>query len=81
GLDKPWFIQFWDYLSGLLKGNLGVSLKTNSPVSEEIGPYLMATIELALIAMIIAVVIGVNAGIISAWFQNSWFDYVAMVVA
>lgn len=41
----------------------------------------MATIELALIAMIIAVVIGVNAGIISAWFQNSWFDYVAMVIA
>lgn len=81
GLDKPWFIQFWDYLSGLLKGDLGVSLKTNSPVSEEIGPYLMATIELALIAMIIAVVIGVNAGIISAWFQNSWFDYVAMVIA
>ena len=81
GLDKPWFIQFWDYLLGLLQGDLGVSLKTKSPVSEEIGPYLMATIELALIAMFIAVVIGVNAGIISAWFQNSWFDYVAMVIA
>ncbi len=42
----------------------------------------MATIELALIArFIIAVVINVNAGIVSAWFQNSWFDYVAMVIA
>lgn len=81
GLDKPWFIQFWDYLLGLFTGDLGVSLKTKSPVSEEIGPYLMATIELALIAMLIAVVIGVNAGIISAWFQNSWFDYAAMVIA
>src|SRR5699024_10930904 len=37
--------------------------------------------ELAIFAMIIAVVIGINAGIISAWLQNSWFDYTAMVLA
>ncbi|MGE7603906.1 ABC transporter permease [Peribacillus sp. NPDC097675] len=81
GLDQPWFIQFWDYLTGLVTGDLGVSLKTNTPVSEEIWPYLSATMELALVAMIIAVIIGVNAGIISAWFQNSWFDYAAMIIA
>ncbi|MCG6171682.1 peptide ABC transporter permease, partial [Anoxybacillus sp. LAT_11] len=54
---------------------------TGAAISEEIWPYLAATLELSLAAMIIAVVIGVNAGIISAWFQNSWFDYIAMVLA
>lgn len=81
GLDKPWYIQYFDYLGGLFQGDLGTSIRTSSPVSEEIWPYLAATIELSLVAMIIAVFIGVNAGIISAWFQNSWFDYTAMVLA
>ena len=44
-------------------------------------PYLAATFELAFFAMIIALSLVVNAGIISAWFQNSWFDYFAMVIA
>lgn len=56
-------------------------MRTRLPVADEIWPYLAATLELALFAMIIAVVIGINAGIISAWFQNSWFDYTAMILA
>lgn len=81
GLDNPWYTQYFEYLVGLFKGDLGESMRTLKPVSEEIWPYLAATIELALFAIIIAVIIGVNAGIISAWFQNSWFDYLAMVLA
>lgn len=81
GLDKPWYTQFFDYLGGLIQGDLGVSLKTGAPISEEIWPYLAATLELTLVAMLFAIIIGVNAGIISAWFQNSWFDYAAMVIA
>ncbi len=81
GLDQPWYIQYFNYLSGLLTGDLGDSLRTRTPISEEIWPYLAATIELSLVALLIAVVIGVNAGIISAWFQNSWFDYIAMLLA
>jgi peptide/nickel transport system permease protein len=81
GLDKPWYTQYFNYLAGLFQGDLGTSIRTSTPVTEEIWPYLAATIELSLAAMIIAVFIGVNAGIISAWFQNSWFDYVAMVLA
>ena len=65
----------------LYYGDLGESLRTRGAINEEIWPYLAATFELSLVAMMIAVVIGVNAGIISAWFQNSWFDYVAMVLA
>ena len=81
GLNQPWYTQYFDYLVGLLKGDLGESMRTVRPVAEEIWPYLAATMELAFFAIIIAVIIGVNAGIISAWFQNSWFDYMAMVLA
>ncbi|WP_199426375.1 ABC transporter permease [Thermaerobacillus caldiproteolyticus] len=81
GLDQPWYIQYIKYLGGLLKGDLGESIRTGTAVSQEIWPYLAATLELSLAAMVIAVVIGVNVGIISAWFQNSWFDYIAMILA
>ncbi|RSD24057.1 ABC transporter permease [Mesobacillus subterraneus] len=81
GLDQPWYIQYFNYLGGLLTGDLGQSLRTKSEISSEIWPYLAATMELSFVAMMIAIFIGVNAGIISAWFQNSWFDYAAMVLA
>ncbi|QNF26155.1 ABC transporter permease [Metabacillus elymi] len=81
GLDRPWHIQYVDYMKGLFLGDLGTSLRTRGPINEEIWPYLAATIELTLVAMIIAIFIGVNAGIISAWFSNSWFDYLAMILA
>jgi peptide/nickel transport system permease protein len=81
GLDQPWYVQYFTYLGGLLTGDLGESLRTKSAISSEIWPYLAATMELSFVAMLIAIVIGVNAGIVSAWFQNSWFDYGAMVLA
>lgn len=81
GLDQPWYMQYFDYLLGLLSGDLGESLRTRAPVAEELWPYLAATMELAFFAMVIAIIVGINAGIISAWFQNSLFDYLAMIVA
>lgn len=81
GLDKPWYTQYVYYIGDLLTGDLGESLRTKSAISEEIWPYLAATMELTFCAMFIAIVIGVNAGIISAWFQRSWFDYTAMLFA
>lgn len=81
GLDRPLPIQFFEYIKGLLMGDLGNSFRTQNPITEEIWPYLAATMELAFFAMMIAIFIGVNAGIISAWFQHSWFDYVAMLIA
>lgn len=81
GLDRPWYVQYVDYIQALFAGDLGESLRTRGPINEEIWPYLAATIELTLVAMVIAIIIGVNAGIISAWFSNSWFDYTAMILA
>ncbi|PRO65445.1 ABC transporter permease [Alkalicoccus urumqiensis] len=81
GLNEPYLVQYGKYMAGLVQGDLGTSLRTNSPVTEEIWPFLAATIELTIFAMIFAIIVGVNAGIISAWKQNSIFDYSAMIIA
>jgi peptide/nickel transport system permease protein len=81
GLNRPWYIQYGDYINALLHGDLGISLRTRGPINAEVWPYLAATLELSIVAMLIAIIIGVNAGIISAWFSRSWFDYGAMVFA
>lgn len=81
GLDEPWYIQYFDYLKNVFTGDLGESLRTRQPITTEVWPYLAATFELAFFAMLLAIIIGMNAGIISAWFQNSWFDYGAMIIA
>lgn len=81
GLDNPWYVQYFSYLKDILSGNLGTSIQTHAPIASEIWPHLAATIELSFIAMIIAVFVGINAGIISAWKQNSFLDYTAMILA
>lgn len=81
GLNEPYLVQYGKYMGGLVTGDLGNSLRTNKPISDEIWPFLAATIELTVFAMIFAIIIGVNAGIISAWKQNSVFDYMSMLIA
>ncbi|WP_217588588.1 ABC transporter permease [Lentibacillus saliphilus] len=81
GLNKPYFVQYGIYIQDLLQGDLGTSLRSKTDIAQEIWPYIAATLELTFFAMIFAVFVGTNAGIISAWKQNSLFDYVAMLIA
>ncbi|MFD0952912.1 ABC transporter permease [Virgibacillus natechei] len=81
GINEPYPIQYGIYVTDLLQGDLGTSLRSKSEISSEIWPYIAATFELTFFAIIFAVFIGVNAGIISAWKQNSWFDFLAMFFA
>lgn len=81
GLNKPWLQQYGTYLSELARGDLGDSIRTRQPIAREMVPYLAATLELTVASMFFAVVVGMNAGIVSAWKRNSWFDYVSMVIA
>ncbi|TVY08541.1 ABC transporter permease [Paenibacillus cremeus] len=81
GLDDPLYVQYFEYGKKLLSGDLGTSIRTKVPIAQEIGPYLAATAELTIVSMLIAVIVGVNAGIFSAWKQNSWFDYGSMLIA
>ncbi|MFD2639044.1 ABC transporter permease [Piscibacillus salipiscarius] len=81
GLDQPWYTQYFEYVGGLLTGDFGISIETNRAIASELFPHLMATVELTIVAMGIAIFIGVNAGIISAWFHNRMLDYAVMVLA
>ncbi|MBO8171450.1 MAG: ABC transporter permease [Bacillaceae bacterium] len=81
GLNEPWYIQYFHFLGDLMRGDLGVSIRTGAEIAEEIGPFLAATLELTFVAMLIAIFVGVNAGIIAAWKQATWFDYISMLIA
>ena len=81
GLDKPMYVQYYIWFKSLLRGDLGRSITTHSPVTEEILNRFPATLELSLFAMALAILIGVLAGIISAIRQYSFFDYFSMTVA
>lgn len=81
GLNDPLHIQYWKFLGKLLRGNLGRSYMTNHQVVDELKARFPATIELAVAAMVVAVIVGVPAGIISAVRQYSLFDHLSMFVA
>ncbi len=74
GLDKPLPIQYLIYVKNILTGNLGRSIHTNTRVAEELVQRFPATIELSCFAMLIAGIIGVFAGIVSATRQYSALD-------
>src|SRR5690625_3946986 len=64
GLNESYFKQYFLYVKGLLQGDLGTSLKSKAPIVKEIWPYIAATFELTFFAMLFAIIVGVNAGII-----------------
>lgn len=75
GLDQPIHIQFIRYMSNLLKGNLGYSLKTHQPVMQELKSYIPATLELVLLSTIGAIFIGLPLGVLSAKRKDQWVDH------
>ncbi|MED1202744.1 ABC transporter permease [Heyndrickxia acidicola] len=81
GLNDPILVQYWHYLVGLLHGNLGYSFQTKQSVASAIAIRFPNTLSLAVASIIVAVIIGVGAGIISAIKQNSWFDFSSTVVS
>lgn len=81
GYNLPIWQQYFDYVWGLLQGDFGVSLSSKRPVLQDFMTLFPATVELSLVAMLIAIVIGVPAGIFAAVKRGSWFDQVTMGVA
>jgi peptide/nickel transport system permease protein len=80
-LDRPVPVQYVLWVKGLLHGDLGTSLRTNVPVSQLIAQKLPVTLQLAVLAMIIAIGIGVTAGIVAAANRGRALDYATNVVA
>lgn len=81
GLNDPIYLQYWNFLTGALTGNFGTSYYTKAPVLDEIMARFPATIELAFVAIIIASIVGILIGVISAVKKNSIFDNAGMLVA
>ncbi|MDO3680887.1 nickel ABC transporter permease [Paenibacillus ehimensis] len=81
GLDKPLWEQYFIYMSHLLQGDLGQSLKTGQPVTEMLASRMMPTIWLTIFSMGWALLFGIVIGVISATKRNRWPDYLSMLTA
>nr|WP_319513316.1 ABC transporter permease subunit [uncultured Cohaesibacter sp.] len=81
GFDQPVLIQYFHYLTGLFHGDFGMSMVTRRPVWDEFFALFPATLELSFVAIVIAVVIGIPAGVIAAVKRGSVFDYSVMTSA
>ncbi len=81
GLDQPFHIQYFRYVTNLLQGDMGTSIRTRRPVTAELARYMPATVELATVGILIALVTGVPLGIVSAVWRNKPIDFIARVIS
>ena len=81
GLDEPLHVQYVKYVGRLLQGDLGESIHTRNPITSDLATRLPASLELAITAMLIASLIGIPAGVISAMNHRSLIDSLSMVGA
>lgn len=77
GLDKPLPVQYLTFLGNALRGDFGESVRTGTPVKDMIGATLPVTVQLAIYAMLIAVLAGMAFGVIAAVFRGRWPEWVA----
>lgn len=81
GLDRPLYVQFYRYVVDLLHGNLGTSIRTGRPVLEDLRAFFPATLELALSALLLAIVLGVPLGVLSAVYRNKLPDILVRMMS
>ena len=79
GLDEPIWKQYGIYIGQLIRGDLGTSLFTGKPVMEEIVSRMPATIELSIVAVLVASILGIALGVVCAVKQNSFLDRICQV--
>jgi peptide/nickel transport system permease protein len=81
GLDKSLWWQFYHWITGILVGDFGISMWTGRPVIEEIGSRLGLSLQVAIMATILAVTISIPLGTLAALFKNTWIDHTIRVFA
>ncbi|MCC7484002.1 MAG: ABC transporter permease [Burkholderiales bacterium] len=74
GLDQPLYVQFFRWMGGLLQGDFGVSMWTGRPVLHEIGIRLELSLQVAVMATVLAVLLALPLGTLSAIFKDTWID-------
>ena len=81
GLDKPYYQQYWVFLTGLLQGDFGNSIREHRPAGELIQERFLATLELGVAAFLFSLAVGVPLGVLSAGKRGSIFDGIGKIVA
>ena len=81
GLNDPLPVQYWRFIWGAVRGDLGRSIQSNRAVRDEIAAQLPATLQLTAAAMVVALALGVTLGLIAAIRHNDLLDYGTMLVA
>src|SRR5438552_11745137 len=81
GLDRPLVVQYLDYASHAVRGDLGVALRSQRPVLDSILEVLPGTIQLTLSALILAAIVGITMRILAAVAHATWLDPAIMTVA
>jgi peptide/nickel transport system permease protein len=81
GLDRNVILQFLDFVWGFVRLDFGISMWSGKPVIEEIAARLPVSLEIAVLATVVAVLIAIPLGTVSALKQNSWLDHVVRIVA
>ena len=81
GLDKPIYEQYFRYIGQLLQGDLGTSIMTAQPVADDIKRFFPATLELATIATLLGVFVGIPMGVVAAVHQGRWPDHIVRVIS
>jgi peptide/nickel transport system permease protein len=76
GIDRPWLVQFGSFIWGMARGDFGISMWSGKPVVQEIATRFPVSLEVALIATLIAILLAIPLGTISALKQNTWIDVV-----
>lgn len=77
GLDKPIYIRYYKYMANFIQGNWGVSIRTHQPVLRDIVTYLPASLELIIFGMLLAFIIGIPLGILSAAKDGTYIDHLS----
>ncbi len=81
GLDQPLHVQYWSWLSGLVRGDLGQSWRSGLPVGKMIFDRLAVTVELAALALAVSLIVGIPLGVISAVRENTPLDHVVRIAS
>ncbi|HYM91325.1 MAG TPA: ABC transporter permease [bacterium] len=81
GLDRPLVVQFGFWFGRAIRGDLGLSLFQHIPVTQDILQHASPTVMLSLLAIAVALLIGIPAGVVSAVFRNSWLDQGSLALA
>lgn len=81
GLDQPLPIQFGIYLARMVQGDMGTSIRSGLPVAEEIRIRLPRTLQLTFFSLLLAALIGIPIGVLSATRANTWVDATSMIIA